>query len=151
MEPDQLDALRARRPDLRARWAEMLRVEPVSTPLANPGALVHLIDWTLEEIFRDLAAAPAPAPAAEDDTASGKPQCPCGRNPLLAYFAAAERVLREGLILSQAALPRLDPTARDAALAELNHILRTIAQREIESFCAVCVHRHATTEAACHP
>lgn len=139
MQSDLLSALRARHLEIRSRWAELLRVEPVNTPLAHPEALAHLIDWTLEEIFHDLATAASRRHAGSSD--ERRVECPCGRNPLLAYFSSAGQVLQEALILLQASMPGLDPLERDAALAELKLVLRSVANREIEAFCGVCQHR----------
>jgi hypothetical protein len=138
-----VSALRTQRILLRARWEALLRVEPVGTPLGNPDALVHLIDWTLDEIFTSLT-----NPLARHRTTRGRlaveeqPLCPCGRNPLLSYFAAGEQALHEALVLAQAATSNLDPLERDASLDELNLVLRHIARREIEAFCGVCQYRH---------
>ncbi len=114
MQAELLAALRARRVEIRARWAELLRVEPVNTPLAQPDALAHLIDWTLEEIFRGLLHATPRRRHSNVVQGHFRPECPCGRNPLLAYFAIAEQALQEALILVQASLPHLDPLERDA-------------------------------------
>ena len=132
-----MSALRLRRPLIHARWEDLLRVEPANTPLANPDALVHLLDWTLDEFFRTLQGLPSrrrPLRA----FALADVDCPCGRNPLLAYFAAGEQALQESLVLAQSELHVIEPGERDAALNELNLALRHIARREIESFCAVC-------------
>lgn len=139
MQSELLSALRARHLEIRSRWAELLRVEPVNTPLAHPEALAHLIDWTLEEIFHELATATARWHA--DSAGERRVECPCGRNPLLAYFSSAGQVLQEALILLQASMPTLDPLERDAALSELKLVLRSVANREIEAFCGVCQHR----------
>jgi hypothetical protein len=142
MEDSLVCALRAQRPQVRERWATLLRVEPVGSPLGHPDALVHLIDWSLDEIFSGLT-----NPLAENTTtpATATPEtaapCTCGRNPLLTYFAAGEQVIREGLVLAQAALPAIDPLERDTSLAELNQVLQRIARREIEAFCGVCQFR----------
>jgi hypothetical protein len=140
MQPSLLGALRAQQPQIRDRWTALLHVEPVSTPLANPDALVHLIDWSLQEIFGVLATTPFSS-GPERSRSESNPLCPCGRNPLLAYYSAGEQAMREALILAQAASPHLDPVERDAALVELNTRLREISRREIESFCGVCQHR----------
>lgn len=145
MQSELLNALRARQPEIRARWAELLRVEPVNTPLAHPEALTHLIDWTIEEIFQGLTTIASRRRVNLDG--GHRPECPCGRNPLLAYFHTAEQVMREALILVQSAVPHLDPIERDASLLELNLVLRNVARREIETFCGVCQHRlHAEHE-----
>ena len=141
MQDTLLGALRAQRPQIRSRWAALLRVEPVGTPLGHPDALVHLIDWTLDEVFSGLSNPLAEAREPAPTTADAGVQCPCGRNPLLTYFAAGEQAAREGLVLAQVATSALDPTERDASLAELNYILQQIARREIDAFCGVCQFR----------
>jgi hypothetical protein len=135
-------SLRSQIPQIRERWKALLHAEPVATPLAYPDTLVHLLDWTLEEIFHRLTS------LSLHRRTGGKlacphcrPECPCGRNPLLTYFAAGEQAMREALILAQAALPTLDPIERDASMNELNFVFCDIARREIESFCGVCQHR----------
>jgi hypothetical protein len=142
MQEALLNALRSQRPRIRATWAALLRAEPVRTPLGNPDALLHLLDWTLDEIFRDLSTLstrrrPVTAAPAWDF----HERCPCGRNPLLAYFAAGEQAMREALILAQVGLPGLDPAERDASLHGLDLVLHAIARREIEAFCGVCQFR----------
>ena len=120
----------------------LLRVEPVLTPLGHPDTLAHLIDWTLSEIFRDLTTGASRRHSALGHIgAPNRSLCVCGRNPLLAYFDAAEQALREALILVQVSLPFLDPIERDASLDELNLVLGHVARREIEAFCGVCQHR----------
>lgn len=143
-------ALRARRPAIRSHWESLLRTEPVTTPLGNPDALVHLIEWTMDEIFVALGNPLARSRVggtrfAQDERAV----CPCGRNPLLAYFAAGEQAMREALILAQAAAAPLDPLQRDASLYELDLVFQQISRREIEAFCGVCQFRRSfTTEVA---
>ncbi len=132
-----MTALSARRPQIRARWEDVLRAERVTTPLANPDALVHLIDWTLDEVFRTLQSLPARRRPLRAFTRADI-DCPCGRNPLLTYFAAGEQALQESLVLSQAQCLHLDPLERDSALHELNLALRHIARREIGAFCSLC-------------
>lgn len=137
-----LQSLRGQSPQIHERWAALLHIEPVQTPLGYPGALSHLIDWTLGEIFRGLETLSHRRPASRRGTAGEPgPACPCGRNPLLAYFTAGEQVMREALVLAQAATPGLDPIARDAALQELDLVFQNISRREIEAFCGVCQYR----------
>jgi hypothetical protein len=141
MQSPLLSALRAQQPEIRARWAMLLRVELISNPLAHPDALVHLIDWSLEEIFRGLSALASRRRGAQYDRPVSKPHCPCGRNPLLVYFAAGRQAVQEALVLAQAQSPGLEPIERDAAMRVLNLVLDHTARREIESFCGVCQHR----------
>jgi hypothetical protein len=148
MQETLVTALRARRPQVRTRWEALLRVEPVGSPLGHPDALVHLIDWTLDEIFSGLTnplGHRASRTRLHDEEA---PHCPCGRNPLLAYFAAGEQAMHEALVLTQAATSGLDPVERDSAFTELNLVLQQIARREIESFCGVCQFRARVDAAA---
>jgi len=142
MQESLVSALRARRPQVLGRWEALLRVEPVGSPLGHPDALVHLIAWTLDEIFAGLTNPLARHRASRTRFSADEPaHCPCGRNPLLAYFAAGEQAMREALVLTQAAIATLDPVERDASFSELNLVLQQIARREIEAFCGVCQYR----------
>jgi hypothetical protein len=133
MHPELVSALRARRPDVHARWEALLRIERAISPLADPDNLVHLINWTLDEIFRALPAPP---------TVRAKPAiCPCGRNPYLAYFQAGEQAMQEALVLCQVALPPATAEDRDGALQDMKRVLGLLAHREIHAFCAVCQYR----------
>lgn len=135
-----MQALRALRFQTRARWDALLRTERSNSPLANPDSLVHLLDWTLDEIFRALER-PAGHRRVARLSSDYRHHCPCGRNPLLAYFAAGEQAMREALILAQSAMVNLTPVERDVALEELNLVLAQISRQEIEAFCGVCQHR----------
>lgn len=146
MQPHLLREFRARRISIRGRWEALLHAEPVASPLGLPDALVHLIDTTLAEAFTLLEGRSSQM---KDHEATETPSsCPCSRNPLLAYFTAAEQALREGLILAQAASAPLDPVERDGSLEELNAVLQHISRREIEAFCGVCQFRE---QAEHHP
>jgi hypothetical protein len=139
MQPSLLRAVRERRPHARTQWETLLRTEPVTSPLGHPDALVHLIDWTLDEILVELV---NPSDF-ESDPATGRDlhsllPCPCGRNPLLHFFAAGRQALREALILAQAASVPLDPRERDSSFTELDAAFRRVSHREIEAFCSLC-------------
>lgn len=128
--------LAERRLEIRARWMELLFVEPVTSPLANPHTMIFMLDRTLDDVFAALRRGLSPQRIA-------LPECPCGHNPYLAYFRAGTQALHETLILIQAGNPRLDPAERDASFAELDSIIRRIARREIEAFASLCQHREA--------
>ena len=149
MQAELLGALRARQTEIRTRWADLLRVEPVNTPLAYPEALSHLINWTMDEIFRMLVTGRSRS-SDHDIGASIRTLCACGRNPLLTYFDAAGQALREALILVQSTTPLLDPIERDASLEELNRVLHAVARHEIEAFCGICQHRAKSEDSPCH-
>lgn len=144
MQEPLLNRLSGQRQRIHARWDTLLRTERVTSPLAYPDALVHLIDWALDQIF---AALHDPATARRAEHASGRttarPECPCGRNPLLAFFLAGEQALLEALVLEQASHQPVDPTDRDTSLGELYFVIRSIARREVDAFCSVCQYRHA--------
>ena len=142
MRENLVNALRMRRPHVRARWEDLLRIERASSPLANPDALVHLLEWTLDEIFLALAnPLPPPRQSRHAPANDYRHECPCGRNPLLTYFAAGEQALREALVMAQASSTPIEASERDAALEQLDVELHRIARREIEAFCGVCQHR----------
>jgi len=142
MQDALLQGLDAQRRKIHARWETLLRTERVNTPLAYPDSLVHLIEWTLDEVFVALRASAARRRTESPRIhASARPECPCGRNPLLAFFLAGEQALLEALVLEQASRLSIDPVERDTALAELYHAIRSIARREIGAFCSVCQHR----------
>ena len=149
MQESLVSALRARRPAVHKHWEALLRAEPVSTPLGHPDALVHLIDWTLDEIFSALGDPLAQHREGENRSNAGRtPVCPCGRNPLLRYFAAGEQSMHEALVLAQAASAPLDPRERDSSFEELNGVLQRISRREIEAFCGVCQYREEARRCA---
>jgi len=144
MQEPLLNSLCAQRQHIHARWDTLLRTERVTSPLAYPDALVHLIEWALDQVF---AALRDPNTRRRAEHAGGRttsrPECPCGRNPLLAFFLAGEQAMLEALVLEQAAHLPIDPHERDLALAELYLAIRSISRREVEAFCSVCQHRHA--------
>ena len=142
MQASLLRELHARRFAIRSRWETLLRAEPVATPLGNPEALVHLIDTTMDELLSMLERPAETHTNGSRVVSGGDSPCLCGRNPLLAYFAAAEQALREGLVLAQAASAPIDPLERDQSVQELDFALSNLAQREIEAFCGICQFRH---------
>ena len=151
MQENLVRALRSQLPHIREHWEALLHAEPVKTPLAYPDSLVHLLAWTLEEIFHGLAILPEGSRAGPyTHRLNERPLCPCGRNPLLTYFAAGEQAMREALVLAQVALPSLDPIERDAALEDLDWVFQQIARREIESFCGVCQYRELEPNGITH-
>ena len=105
---------------------------------------MHLIDATLSNVFWGLRVQrfrrPAPrAPAAH---------CPCGRNPLVAFYAAGRQALHEALVGVQAATPGLTPAIRDEELEALDAVLDPLVRREIESLCAICQFQDSSFSAA---
>jgi len=144
VQTELLLALEALRPGIRANWENLLRIERINSPLANPDTLVHLLDTTLDEIFRDLHVwSPRRHPARAHE-----PVCPCGRNPLLAYFSSGRQALREALIVVESANHEHLVSQRDQAMESLDQVFDHIARREIESFCAICQFRSAVVTAA---
>lgn len=130
-----LRALLTQRAALRQRWEALLRAERVTSPLANPDALVYLMDWTLDRLFDELRTYNARRRGRNHRDA---PPCPCGRNPLLTYFSTAEQAIVETLFLAEGELALLDTMERGASLDELKIAFHHVSRREIQSFCAVC-------------
>ena len=131
MDESSLRTLQAHRPTLRIQWEARLRAAPVTSPLANPDALVHLMEWTLDQVFGELA----PGTILRKITPPPRSPCPCGLNPLLAYFSTAKISLREALELGSGGGP-INPSDAE----EMEESLEIVARREIATFCALCLH-----------
>ncbi len=138
MSPTALRILREQRQAICDRWAALLRVEPVNSPLALPDALVHLIPDSVEEVFRELARSGDGRLTLGGARRISLPVCGCNRNPYLSYFKAGEQALLETLVLEQARMSPED--RREADLAHLIHAARSLASSEIDTFCGVCTH-----------
>ncbi len=137
MDTELIEALEKQRTCIRANWENLLRIERISSPLANPDTLVHLLDTSLNEVLAALRA----GPPRRLHTRLDEPLCPCGRNPLLAYFSAGRQALREALVLAQALRPQLTSAQRDESLAALEMVYGQISRREIQAFCSICQYR----------
>lgn len=144
MFPPTLEALRARQAEIQRRWEILLRIEPVTGPLANPDALIHLIPETLEQIWRELAGGATTGRSIAEVRADLLPACECGNNPYLAYFTAGEQAVLETLILIQVELPAGPERGTDAA--DLIEVVRRLARLEIDAFCGLCLNRCQTEE-----
>ncbi len=147
MQDALLRALQAYRPTLRQRWEILLRARPATSPLANPDTLVHLMDWTLDCLFDELRG----APSRRRPAAGAPPPCPCGLNPLIAYFETAGKAAEDTFCNDIPDTHRFTVLEREAALVELKGAIKGVARREIDSFCAVCLHSHRadTVPASC--
>lgn len=110
-----------------------MRIERVTTPLANPDTLVYHFNHTLDEIFALLA-----APGERGPLLALHEGCAC--NPFRAYYLAGEQALLEVLVLAQAARPGVTTADRADAVAELKFAVNTIARRDIESMNGLCLH-----------
>jgi len=142
MDQDLRRRLRARRGAIRRKWEELLRAGPVVTPLGHPDVLAHLINRTLNVVFGSLGAPGLGRRARQSGRLQGiGARCLCGRNPLLAYYLAGERALREALDQASAEAPGLAPEARDQAACELGFIVEDIGRRDVELFCSLCLYR----------
>jgi hypothetical protein len=148
-------ALVARRREIRQRWEALLRLERTRSPMADPDNLIHLIDWTLDQVFGELRNRKAPHRGGSfPRIAALRAPCACGRNPYLDHFLAGEQALIEALVLAQAREPSLDPEHRETAVAELYLALHQVAKREVESVCSICPRAKAqgppAAFASCH-
>ena len=144
-----LRALRNQRPTLLARWESLLRADPSPNALGHPDLLVLMMDWTLEEWESTLRRPNARKrrSAGVGMSAASSVDCPCGQNPLLGYFRAAETALDEALARLAAPNDGDDlhsvewALARDTFATEARRALRHVADREVSTFCAVCRQR----------
>ncbi len=127
-------ALSRHRPTLCTRWEALLRAERISSPLANPDTLVFLMDYTLDRLFDELRNPRLRRRRPREE----RPPCPCGRNPLLAYFHTAEQALIETLYVADSQTVTPTEEERVVTLDALKLAIREVGRREIESFCAVC-------------
>jgi hypothetical protein len=135
-----LEQLRARGPAIHVRWESLLRVEPVTTPLANPDTLTRLIPDTVAKIFATLAKPTRQRFSLVAETMHRLPACECGNNPYLALYVAAEQAFVEALVLLQAEQP---VHRSESDVAEVVRAVRKLARDEIDTFCGVCT-RHGT-------
>jgi hypothetical protein len=151
MQESLVNSLCAQRRGIHARWEALLRTERVTSALAYPDSMVHLIDWALDQLFAALRE-PAVRRRAEHSggRAVTRPECPCGKNPLLAFFRAGEQAMLESLVLEQAAHRPIEPHERDVALNELCYAIRSMERREVEAFCSVCQHHHGPPHPHAH-
>lgn len=140
-----LQRLEGLRPSWKREWEILLRSEPTLSPLGNPDTLVFLMDETITEVLKVLRARSlkhaAPNPRAL--LVPLQRHCACGLNPLLNYYATGELALH-----AVAAGPLAEHL--DEALTSY-HLL---AQKEIDTLCAVCQHRgsgHCKTTTAVSP
>ncbi|AOS43322.1 hypothetical protein Verru16b_00365 [Lacunisphaera limnophila] len=133
MKPELRHALERRRPEIRARWEALLRLEKAPTALARPDTLVYLFDHTLAEVL-----SPEPGRGARPERVGERPECRSEGNPFRYYFAALEQSLLEALIWAQSEDPALTPTDKVASVGELCQQLRRVARREIGLFDRLC-------------
>lgn len=137
MSPECLERLRANEASIREHWDTLIRIEPISGPLANPAALALLIPDFLDRIFVSLGRR-LPRHGA-DDIVPRLPACDCGNNPYHPVFVAAEQALEEAVILAQIEMP--PEHRRPADLAETIAAVRNLGRMEIDTFCGACVLR----------
>ena len=138
MSPEFLHLLRARSPEIQRQWETLLRIEPVSGPLANPEALKYLIPEAIDEVF-DTLTRPTRAPVSLQVAKACVPECPCGNNPYRAFYVAGERCLLEAVVLQQTQSAAAD--RRHTDVAEVAYAVRRLARRDIDTFCGACSQR----------
>ena len=135
--PEFLASVMAGRASIEEHWRTLLKIEPVSSPLANPEALQYLIPEALGEIFT-RAASKRKAMSLESARAE-LPAFNCGNNPYRAFYLAGEQALTEAAVLLQA--QQQPALRRESDLAALVYATRVAARSEIDAFCGACVHR----------
>ncbi len=138
MKPDLIQKLQALRPQIRRRWEELLRIERLHTPLANPDTLVFMFDRTLDVVMNEL-------PRHQPLHPGPRPVPRSAQNPMRIYFTALEQAMLEALINAQISLAKPEHgqhaaivAERAAAATHLCSTLRRIARREIETLDQIC-------------
>jgi hypothetical protein len=139
--------LRARKSAIEHHWRQLLAIEPVSSPLANPEALQYLIPETFDRIMNkadQLTGKPITAEKARAEL----PKCDCGNNPYRAFFIAGEQAVLEAAVMLQA---EMNPKVRNVSAATVLLLaVHRIARTEIDTFCAACVRRGSTPNCRFH-
>lgn len=142
MNERSLRLLLAHRATLHSQWAARLRATPFTSPLGHPDTLVHLMDRTLDQVFEALQ---HPAPRRRQPTRP-RDYCPCGQNPLVAYFDTAFLAFETTL----ARCADETPITRDD-VDDVKRVLTRIARNDILTFCGLCRRNHAPdAESASH-
>lgn len=129
-----IQRLEGLRPGWKREWEALLRAEPTLSPLGNPDTLVYLMDETITQVSRDLRNRAVRA-ATVNPRALLVPlqrHCACGLNPLLNYYATGEL-----------ALHAVAASVLGSSLDEALTCYHLLAQKEIDTLCAVCQHRSA--------
>lgn len=144
MDPDLLQRLRSNSAAIHVSWETLLRMEPISGPLANPDALARLIPTSVARVLLAFAHRGAGPHSLEAARADRLPACDCGNNPYLAYFVAGERAFIEAAVLHQTALP--PDKRKQSDLAEIVSAIREYGRSEIDTFCTVCTHHGAAVK-----
>jgi hypothetical protein len=124
--------LHRNRPRIEAEWRRQLRVEPAGTPLADPDNMAHLMDETLAQLESLMLARPSSRwlTLRKTHLEPLRSLCPCGLNPLLAYFGTGAETMNT--VLADAA----DLTKEE--INELREAWHFLAQGEIEALCEGC-------------
>jgi hypothetical protein len=122
----------AQRIPLKTEWRRRLRIEPTSTPLANPDTLVYLMDETLTQLEALVRDRPAQrwTRLRKTHLEPLRSLCPCGLNPLLAYFSSGVEAL-DAILSTDGYLTKEEKSM----LCQAWHFL---AQSEIEALCEGC-------------
>ena len=139
MVPRLMQAVRRRRAAICKRWDVLLRLERVSSPLANPDTLVHLIPTSLDQILALSEQAPHCDATMTQAVGLKMPACDCGNNPYLAFYIAGEQAIVEAVVWSQS---ESSDRALESDVASVISAARTHATEEIEAFCGMCMHRN---------
>ena len=134
-------AMEAQRAPLGDRWEALLRAESPSSPLANPEILVFKIPETCDEILEYLGKC-----SEEGCEEVAEPECSCGLNPLLVFFAAGGRALEEAMLRAIRTVPHLTMADQTHAMSVLHLALRGVRAREIAVLCSLCRLRHTESE-----
>jgi len=133
MHEQMIMALHARRDEIEAELMRLLRLEPGNTALARSETLAYLAGDTFEAIFRRLR-------RGRSRSRHRNPQCQCGRNPYVRYYAATRQALLGALIEIQHAHPGIAAPQRGEDIAQLDEVICAVIGEYSEDFATLCQH-----------
>ncbi|MGA3008252.1 MAG: hypothetical protein ABSE59_10215 [Opitutaceae bacterium] len=121
-------------------WEALLQAEPAAPFFSASDALVHLMDSTLAQVW-DVLRSRSLAHWLGHSSSAGQPlwnTAGCSLNPLPPYFRTGERSLRLLARLVEDLLPELTVAEHAAQREELLAAFHSVAQGEVNLFCATC-------------
>lgn len=128
-----LEQIRRSSASIRSRWADLLRLQPVTSPLGAPEVMTMLVPEAIADLVRALDAGERVWAARGR---RGRPPVDCGHNPYRTFFDAGRQAMAEAVVLAETAchVDRPDETA----MAEVMETMRVQAESEMNAFCSVC-------------
>lgn len=126
-------ATKAQRTLICNRWEVLLCARPHRSPLADPKILKFMIPETCDKIMDRLTFDRSAENSEIKDSI-----CPCGKNPMMEFYAMGELAMKEGLLRALRTVPALSIAERRKSLKKLQQVLLALRVQEIDLFCSFC-------------